>query len=275
MGLFDGVPAPPAAPAPRPTSPRCSACRCCWCSMSAARRNRRRRVVKGCATYDPRIRDRRRRAQPGRQRAARRLAGEAIEALGIPVLGALPRDERIALPERHLGLVQAGETADLDARLDALADFVATPRRSRRASPALAAPLAAAPAERGGAAAAGPAHRDRARRGLLVPLSACARGLARRRRRDRCSSRRSPTSRRPATPMPAGCPAAIPNCTPAALAAARASSPACGVSPRRGPCTASAAATWRSGAALTDAAGASPCDGGPAVGRDQLRQAHA
>jgi cobyrinic acid a,c-diamide synthase len=54
----------------------------------------------------------------------RRLAGEAIEALGIPVFGALPRDEKIALPERHLGLVQAGETPELDGRLEALADFI-------------------------------------------------------------------------------------------------------------------------------------------------------
>ncbi|MGD9545019.1 MAG: cobyrinate a,c-diamide synthase [Methylocystis sp.] len=54
----------------------------------------------------------------------RRLAGEAIEALGVKMFGALPRDETIALPERHLGLVQAGETPELDARLDALADFI-------------------------------------------------------------------------------------------------------------------------------------------------------
>jgi cobyrinic acid a,c-diamide synthase len=37
-------------------------------------------------------------------------------------LGALPRDPALALPERHLGLVAAGELSDLDARLDALAD---------------------------------------------------------------------------------------------------------------------------------------------------------
>ena len=37
-------------------------------------------------------------------------------------LGALPRDADNALPERHLGLVAAGELDDLDARLDALAD---------------------------------------------------------------------------------------------------------------------------------------------------------
>ena len=37
-------------------------------------------------------------------------------------LGALPRDEKLALPERHLGLVSARELSDLDTRLDALAD---------------------------------------------------------------------------------------------------------------------------------------------------------
>lgn len=37
-------------------------------------------------------------------------------------LGALPREERLVLPERHLGLIAAEELPDLDARLDALAD---------------------------------------------------------------------------------------------------------------------------------------------------------
>lgn len=37
-------------------------------------------------------------------------------------LGALPREERLTLPERHLGLVSAQELVDIDARLDALAD---------------------------------------------------------------------------------------------------------------------------------------------------------
>ncbi len=54
----------------------------------------------------------------------RRLCTEAVEALGLPVLGALPRETAVELPERHLGLVQAEETDDLRRRLDALGDFV-------------------------------------------------------------------------------------------------------------------------------------------------------
>ncbi|TWA55060.1 hydrogenobyrinic acid a,c-diamide synthase (glutamine-hydrolysing) /cobyrinate a,c-diamide synthase [Azospirillum baldaniorum] len=53
------------------------------------------------------------------------LAGGAIEALGIPVLGSLPRTPDVILPERHLGLIQAEETADLQERLTALGRFIA------------------------------------------------------------------------------------------------------------------------------------------------------
>jgi cobyrinic acid a,c-diamide synthase len=51
------------------------------------------------------------------------LLREAVEPLNIPVLGALRRDERVRAPERHLGLVPAGEReAKTRAALDALAD---------------------------------------------------------------------------------------------------------------------------------------------------------
>ena len=39
--------------------------------------------------------------------------------------GALPRSAAVELPRRHLGLIQAQELADLDARLDAAADAIA------------------------------------------------------------------------------------------------------------------------------------------------------
>ena len=81
-------------------------------------------VAKGLASYDPRLKVAGVVLNKVGSERHRRLAGGAIEALGLPVLGALPRNTEIALPERHLGLVQAEETADLDARLDALAAFV-------------------------------------------------------------------------------------------------------------------------------------------------------
>lgn len=43
---------------------------------------------------------------------------------GLPLIAALPRLDKL-LPERHLGLVQAEELADLDSVLDRLADAVA------------------------------------------------------------------------------------------------------------------------------------------------------
>lgn len=44
---------------------------------------------------------------------------------GMRWFGALPRNSGIELPSRHLGLIQADELSDLDARLDAAADAIA------------------------------------------------------------------------------------------------------------------------------------------------------
>ena len=151
-------------------------------------------VAKGFATYDP--------AVPiagvvlnrvGSERH-RRLAGDAIEAIGLPVVGAILRDPTLTLPERHLGLVQAGEHARLrristgwptwwSARSTSTRSW-RWPRRSCAG---------------GGffrrAAAARPAHRAGPGRRLHLPLPAC--GAAwRAAGAESCRSRRSPTRRR-------------------------------------------------------------------------------
>jgi cobyrinic acid a,c-diamide synthase len=73
------------------------------------------------------------------------LLREAVAPLGVPVLGALRRDERVVAPVRHLGLVPAGEREQrtrvaLDTLAEAVARHVdvAAIQRLARAAPALA-----------------------------------------------------------------------------------------------------------------------------------------
>lgn len=48
----------------------------------------------------------------------------AADAARLPVLGVLLRDADVSLPSRHLGLVQARETAELEEKLERLADTI-------------------------------------------------------------------------------------------------------------------------------------------------------
>jgi cobyrinic acid a,c-diamide synthase len=80
-------------------------------------------VVRGFAAHDPAVRIAGvilNRVASERHRA---LVAGAIATLGIPVLGAAPREQALALPERHLGLVQASEHADLKNLIDRLAEM--------------------------------------------------------------------------------------------------------------------------------------------------------
>lgn len=61
--------------------------------------------------------------------------------------GALPRSVEVELPSRHLGLVQAEELADLDARLDAAADALALSADTELPAPVTFAAPASAPLE--------------------------------------------------------------------------------------------------------------------------------
>ena len=81
-------------------------------------------VALGCARFDPRIEVAGVVLNKVASERHRRLVEDGMARIGLPVLGALPRNTDLTLPERHLGLVQAGETEELDIRLERLADAV-------------------------------------------------------------------------------------------------------------------------------------------------------
>lgn len=101
-------------------------------------------VLRGFATHDPAVRIGGvvlNRVGSARHRA---IVEVAMAPLGIPVLGAIPKEAAPALPERHLGLVQAEEHPALDAALGALGEMAAA-HLDLDAIAAMAAPLRVAP----------------------------------------------------------------------------------------------------------------------------------
>lgn len=54
-----------------------------------------------------------------------KIMREAIEQFcGIPVIGVIPKDAKLVIPDRHLGLITNGEIAEQERLLDTLADTV-------------------------------------------------------------------------------------------------------------------------------------------------------
>jgi cobyrinic acid a,c-diamide synthase len=123
MGLFDGLAGPPgrrgatADLAARFRLPVLLILDVAGQSQSAAA------VARGFFSHDPLVRVAGVVLNRAGSERHRMLVAEAMQAAGAPVLGAIPRDDSLALPERHLGLVQASEHADLAARLARLADL--------------------------------------------------------------------------------------------------------------------------------------------------------
>ncbi len=123
MGLFDGLAGPPGARgaasdlAARYGLPVVLVLDVAGQSQSAAA------VARGFAGHGPGVRI----AGVVLNRIAsdrhRDQVRQAMAQVALPVLGTLPRRAEVGLPERHLGLVQAQELAELAGVLDRLADL--------------------------------------------------------------------------------------------------------------------------------------------------------
>ncbi|MEL1134972.1 cobyrinate a,c-diamide synthase [Desulfitobacterium sp. THU1] len=82
-------------------------------------------IVMGCQHFDPEINI----AGVILNKVARsrheKVAREAIETYcQIPVLGAIPKDAQISIPDRHLGLVMNGEMAETERLLNHIGDVI-------------------------------------------------------------------------------------------------------------------------------------------------------
>ena len=126
MGLFDGVPAAPGCSGASADVAAALGLSVVLVHDVSGQSQSAAAIVAGVRAYAPELRlagvilNR-----VGSERHTR-LVSDAIRAIGVEVFGAIPRTPDIAVPERHLGLVQAEETAGLDALIDRMADLVAT-----------------------------------------------------------------------------------------------------------------------------------------------------
>jgi cobyrinic acid a,c-diamide synthase len=148
MGLFDGVAGPPGRTGSTADLARTLHLPVLLVLDVSGQSQTAAAVVHGLASYDAGVRIAGVALNRVGSERHRALVSDAIEAAGVPVVGALPRDAAWSLPERHLGLVQAQEHHDLAARLDGLA-AMAEQRLDLDRIAALARPIEPAPAQTG------------------------------------------------------------------------------------------------------------------------------
>lgn len=121
MGLFDGLAGPPGGRgatsdlAAHFSLPVLLVLDVSGQSQSAAA------VLRGFASHDPAVRIAGVILNKVGSERHRKLVADALRPIGLPIVGAIPREAAMELPERHLGLVQAGEHPDLAARFADLA----------------------------------------------------------------------------------------------------------------------------------------------------------
>jgi cobyrinic acid a,c-diamide synthase len=124
MGLFDGIPAEPGRSGAAADLARHYDLPALLVLDVSGQSQTAAAIAKGFAVYDPAVRI----AGVVLNRVAserhRRLAADAIEAIGLPVVGAVMRDPTLSLPERHLGLVQASEHKALEEFIERMADVM-------------------------------------------------------------------------------------------------------------------------------------------------------
>ncbi len=124
MGLFDGIPAEAGRSGSAADLARLFGLPVLLVLDVSGQSQTAAAIAKGFAAYDPAVRIAGVVLNRLGSERHRRLAGEAIEALGLPVVGGVMRDPSLTLPERHLGLVQAGEHDDIEAHIERLADVM-------------------------------------------------------------------------------------------------------------------------------------------------------
>lgn len=102
------------------------------------------------------------------------LLTQALEPLNLPILGVLRRQDAIAIPDRHLGLVPTAEMSDLDAIINRLAHLGETCFDWEQLLPLMESPhpLAPSPAGEGGQISLpSPAGRGAGGKGLRIAIA--------------------------------------------------------------------------------------------------------
>lgn len=125
MGLFDGVAAPQGRSGAAADLARLSGLPTLLVLDISGQSQTAAAIAHGFASFDPHVRIGGVVLNQSASARHESFAATAIEAAGIPVLGAIRRNATIALPERHLGLVQAREHAALAAFIARMGDVIA------------------------------------------------------------------------------------------------------------------------------------------------------
>ncbi len=124
MGLFDGVPAPPGRSGAAADLAACHDLPVLLVLDVSGQSQTAAAVARGFMTHDPAVRIAGTILNRVGSERHRSGIAQALALLPLPVFGAMPRATTVALPERHLGLVQAGEHGDaLPALFTRLADL--------------------------------------------------------------------------------------------------------------------------------------------------------